>query len=295
MHDVFNFPVLRFSQVVHMKRELNFYEAHDIADHIKNKENLFFTKLESWLQQEGGVEISKSGEKIEIITRDFPIVGFPAISYKVKDYSVESRNGVTVCAYGYNCKLWTRMSLLRINDGVAFGLEPEKVNEYFDFSKKFAFQKTNIIKKIYDSTLRELNINDDFENPYNLIVKTVNSSDENISDLFSRIKEGKISNVKEALEDKQYADALNDYFKIVFSKRPNAIDHKEILGELKNNKYLKLNGQYSDDYCSIITIIMGESETEFTGITFNKNPEYTRKIPSERSSRETADSYARFL
>ncbi len=317
--DNLNYPSYRLGRICKIERKLTFFEALDLAESLKKAWPNLKDKIaaECTRVSMGAKPTFDSGSKgrPKLMDREYPILSYPAFSYRLQSgeysYEIRQRNAVTVCLEEFSCKLWSRLSLLKFCKRCkgknkflpAVHLSKKEVLDYYLFAEEHAFHHTNMLMDVYNHSLHDFGINEQLSNAYNLVFRTMNSSDDRVRDFFRDYREGKIF-VRDTVKQPECLSALENYFKIVFHRIDAS--QTEIADQVRQSyrrKYFTWQGFLKDrlfddpELNALFAVQLSVQKGEIdrlvhTGLTYYEDDEYKTNNPSERANKEYADASA---
>jgi hypothetical protein len=290
----YSFPVFRKGIVFDTNHLVSLDEARKIAAQIKKDYKLYSAAFRRALEHGNGASgfRTRTHETVQQDARETQILTFPSISFRLNDFSVQSRNSVAVCVRDHQSKIWTRLTCTRMRGKPATSLSTREVRDFFSSASRKADLILEALGETYYDHVKQVGVEVSEPAKYFFQLRAVNTSSDRSQLLLSELSHG--LSLSKAFEDERFGRELTDYFAIVLGKKTSP---REIQENIKAGK-LDVFGYRSTKHDAIFTAKITKSQTDLCGYgydvkgTLNDKGELSSNVFSHVATKDLLQEYA---
>lgn len=145
-------------------------------------------------------DISVKDKEARLDDAETTIVNFPRWDVRIGKFLCRHKMSLTVCRYGQRSKVWSRMTLLEVEDQEAAGISASTVGDFYKTAESLMNCTLKAAYKNYGTTLSDMGVSRELKLHYNFRFRGVNTHDENTSRLLNMYQSGQIGDLGDALD-----------------------------------------------------------------------------------------------
>lgn len=284
----YSFPIFRKGMVFKTEQLVSVVEAGEIASRIKKEYKLYDLAFRKAVRHNNGASgfSTDSKQRIKQAIEESHILNFPMISFKLGEFSVRSRNSVTVCMHEHQSKIWTRLTCAAIKGKPATNLTASEVRHFFALAGKKATAILSALAETYGQHVRQAGVSVPKSQRYLFQLRAFNSTNKCSGLLLKELSRG--MPLSKALNEREFRSELVDYFAIVLNKK---LSPEQIKSAIKSGD-LDVFGYKSPEHEAIFTAKIDNSQTDICGYGYDDKNKLSSAILSHATTKDLLKEYA---